>query len=53
MKNIKDDIFENIKNPKIIPKGQKPKKSQNLKSHVRRPQMKNFRKEYIVRIVKY
>ena len=31
MNNIKDDIFENIKNPKITPKTQKPKKSQNLK----------------------
>ena len=42
MKYIKNDIFENLENSKITPETPK-------KSHIRRPQIKKFRKETIVR----
>jgi len=40
----KNDIFENFTNPKMSPKHTKAIISKNLKSHVRRLQMKNIRK---------
>ena len=53
LKNINNNIFENFKNSKWPQKHPKTKNSKNSKRHVRRPQIKKFRKPTIVRIEKY
>ena len=48
LKNIQNDIFKNY------PQNTKNTKNQNTsKNHIRRPQMKNVRKQTIVRIEIY
>jgi len=41
------------KTKKVCPKHPKTKKSKNSKCHVRRPYIKKFRKQAIIRIEKY
>ena len=51
LKNIKNYIFDNFKHKKYAKYTQK--KTKNSKGHVRRPQIKKFRKQIVVRIEQY
>jgi len=48
--NIINDIFEKYKNSKITTKTSRNQKFKHLKMHIRRPQIKNFKEQNIVRI---